>query len=121
MIRIKGFLEDAVWHGKAPTNGAINIDECTEFPRLWSTLHVVYCIPVGENEFTAEQFLGEGLNWASCVMIVLFSQQRRFECLDFSYHIFRVQRVEGLDKNIKGIQLKRMVDRIRRFQLFLRL
>ena len=60
MIRIKGFLEDAVWHGKAPTNGAINIDECTEFPRLWSTLHVVYCIPVGENEFTAEQFLGEG-------------------------------------------------------------
>ena len=41
LIRIKGFLEDAVWHGKAPTNGAINIDECTEFPRLWSTLHVV--------------------------------------------------------------------------------
>ena len=30
---------------------------------------------------------------------------------------FRVQRVDGLDKNIKGIQLKRMVDRIRRFQV----
>ena len=31
---------------------------------------------------------------------------------------YRVQRVDGLDKNIKGIQLKRMVDRIRRFQVF---
>ena len=114
MYHIKGFLEDAVWHEKAPTNGVINIDECTEFHRLWSTLHFVYCIPVGEHEFTVEQLFGEGLNWASCVMIVLLSQQRKFECLDFSYHIFRVQRVDGLVKNIKGIQLKRMVDRIRR-------
>jgi len=115
--RIKGFLEDAVWHGKAPANGVINIDECTEFHRLWSALQFVYCIPVGEHEFTVEQLFGEGLNWAGCVMIVLLSQQRRFECLDFCYHIFRVQRVDGLDKNIKGIQLKRMVDRIRRFQV----
>ena len=64
-----------------------------------------------------EQLFGEGLNWAGCVMIVLLSQQRRFECLDFCYHIFRVQRVDGKDENIKGIQLKRMVDRIRRFQV----
>ena len=91
---------------------------------------------MGENEFTVEQLFGEGLNWAGCVMIVLLSQQRRFECLDFCYHIFRydpltdqicslitrnvtirVQRVDGKDENIKGIQLKRMVDRIRRFQV----
>ena len=79
----------------------------------------IYCLlfPVGENEFTVEQLFGEGLNWAGCVMIVLLSQQRRFECLDFCYHIFRVQRVDGKDENIKGIQLKRMVDRIRRFQV----
>jgi len=115
--RIKGFLEDAVWHGKPPANGVINIDECTEFHRLWSALQFVYCIPVGENEFTVEQLFGEGLNWAGCVMIVLLQQQRRFECLDFCYHIFRVQRVDGRDENIKGIQLKRMVDRIRRFQV----
>jgi len=115
--RIKGFLEDAVWHGKPPANGVINIDECTEFHRLWSALQFVYCIPVGENEFTVEQLFGEGLNWAGCVMIVLLGQQRRFECLDFCYHIFRVQRVDGRDENIKGIQLKRMVDRIRRFQV----
>ena len=83
-------------------------------------------------------------------MIVLLGQQRRFEALDFCYHIYRVQRVDGKDENIKGIvrigdiiiigfaynflmisctnvysylfiffsqQLKRMVDRIRRFQV----
>ena len=47
----------------------------------------------------------------------LWPQIIRFECLDFCYHIFRVQRVDGKDENIKGIQLKRMVDRIRRFQV----
>ena len=49
----------------------------------------LYLVLVGENEFTVEQLFGEGLNWAGCVMIVLLSQQRRFECLDFCYHIFR--------------------------------
>jgi len=52
--RIKGFLEDAVWHGKAPANGVINIDECTEFHRLWSALQFVYCIPgLNYSEFTS--------------------------------------------------------------------
>ena len=36
-------------------------------------------------------------------MISLLGQQRRFECLDFCYHIFRVQKVDGKDENIKGI------------------
>ena len=40
----------------------------------------------------------------------------RFECFDFCYHIFRVQRIDGMDENFKGIQLKPMVDRIKRFQ-----
>lgn len=115
--RIKSYLDDPVWHGKPPSNGVVNIDECTEFHRLWSALQFVYCIPVGENEFNIEQMFGEGLHWAGCVLIVLLGQQRRFECLDFCYHIYGVQRVDGKDENIKGIQLKRMVDRIRRFQV----
>jgi len=117
--RIKSFLQDdaSVWQGRPPANGVVNIDECTEFHRLWSALQFVYCIPVGENEFNIEQLFGEGLNWAGCVMIVLLGQQKRFEALDFCYHIYRVQRVDGKDENIKGIQLKRMVDRIRRFQV----
>lgn len=117
LTRIKSYLDDPIWTGNPPENGVINIDECTEFHRLWSALQFVYCIPVGENEFNIEQMFGEGLNWAGCVMIVLLNQQRRFECLDFCYHIFRVQKVDGKDENIKGIQLKRMVDRIRRFQV----
>ena len=103
LTRIKSYLDNPIWQGKAPTNGVINIDECTEFHRLWSALQFVYCIPVGENEFNIEQMFGEGLNWAGCVLITLLGQQRRFECLDFCYHIFRVQRVDGKDENIKGI------------------
>ena len=52
--RIKSFLDDDIWHGNAPTNGVMNIDECTEFHRLWSAIQFVYCMPVGENEFTIE-------------------------------------------------------------------
>lgn len=66
---------------------------------------------------TCRQLFGEGLHWAGCTMIVLLGQQRRFEALDFCYHILRVQRVDGKDELVKGIPLKRMVDRIRRFQV----
>ena len=31
--RIKSYLTDPIWQGKVPTNGIINIDECTEFHR----------------------------------------------------------------------------------------
>ncbi|XP_057381354.1 cytoplasmic FMR1-interacting protein-like isoform X1 [Daphnia carinata] len=115
--RIRTFLDDPIWTGPVPVNGVLTVDECTEFHRLWSALQFVYCIPVGENEFTVEQLFGEGLHWAGCAMIVLLGQQRRFEALDFCYHILRVQRVDNKDETVKGIQLKRLVDRIRRFQV----
>lgn len=117
LTRIKSYLDDPLWVGPPPTNGVMNVEECTEFHRLWSALQFVYCMPVGENEFTVEQLFGEGLHWAGCTMIVLLGQQRRFEALDFCYHILRVQRVDGKDELVKGIPLKRMVDRIRRFQV----
>ncbi|XP_050433683.1 cytoplasmic FMR1-interacting protein [Adelges cooleyi] len=117
LSRLRGMLDDPVWVGPPPQNGVMNIDECTEFHRLWSALQFVYCIPVGDTEFTVEQLFGEGLHWAGCTMIVLLGQQRRFEALDFCYHILRVQRVDSKDDNVKGIHLKRMVDRIRRFQV----
>ncbi|ROT84477.1 putative cytoplasmic FMR1-interacting protein [Penaeus vannamei] len=117
LTRIQTFLEDPIWHGSPPANGVMNVDECTEFHRLWSALQFVMCIPVGANNFTVEQLFGEGLNWAGCCMIVLLGQQRRFEALDFCYHVLRVQKVDGKDEAVKGIQLKRMCDRIRRFQV----
>lgn len=117
LSRLRSFLDDPIWVGPPPANGVMNVDECTEFHRLWSALQFVYCIPVGDTEFTVEELFGEGLHWAGCAMIVLLGQQRRFEALDFCYHILRVQRVDCKDENVKGIHLKRMVDRIRRFQV----
>jgi len=49
------------------------------------------------------QLFGEGLNWAGCAIIVLLGQQRRFEALDFCYHILKVNRVDMKDENVKGI------------------
>lgn len=86
-----------------PANGIMHVDECVEFHRLWSALQFVYCIPVRGTEYTIEELFGEGLNWAGCTMIVLLGQQRRFEALDFCYHILRVQRVDGKDEDVKGI------------------
>ncbi|XP_013390578.1 cytoplasmic FMR1-interacting protein 2 isoform X3 [Lingula anatina] len=117
LTRIKSFLDDPIWNGDPPPNGVMNIDECTEFHRLWSAIQFVYCMPVGHNEFTVEQLFGEGLNWAGCTLIVLLGQQRRFEALDFSYHVLKVNRVDQKDEPIRGIQLKRMVDRVRKFQI----
>ena len=54
LTRIKSYLDDPIWQGNSPTNGVMNIDECTEFHRLWSAIQFVYCVPVGENEFTVE-------------------------------------------------------------------
>ncbi|KAK6173555.1 hypothetical protein SNE40_016982 [Patella caerulea] len=117
LTRMKSFLQDSLWHGEPPANGVINIDKSTEFHRLWSAVQFVFCMPIGENEFTIEELFGEGLNWAGCSIIMLLGQQRRFEALDFCYHILKVNRVDMKDENVKGIQLKKMVDRIRKFQI----
>ncbi|CAG0895532.1 unnamed protein product [Cyprideis torosa] len=117
LTRIKGFLDDPIWAGPLPANSVMHIEECVEFHRLWSALQFVYCIPVGQNEYTVEQLFGEGLHWAGCALIILLEQHRRFEALDFSYHLLRVQRMDNQDKNVKGVDLKKMCDRIRRFQV----
>lgn len=54
LTRIQAFLEDPIWQGSPPANGVMNVDECTEFHRLWSALQFVMCIPVGANNFTVE-------------------------------------------------------------------
>ncbi|XP_041358058.1 cytoplasmic FMR1-interacting protein-like isoform X2 [Gigantopelta aegis] len=118
LSRIKAILlKDSLWQGDPPTNGVMNVDKCTEFHRLWSAMQFAFCMPERPGVFTIEELFGEGLNWAGCAMIMLLGQQRRFEALDFSYHILRVNRVDGKDEDVKGIQLKKMVDRIRKFQI----
>ena len=110
-------MPNNLWTGPPPANGVMNVDECVEFHRLWSAMQFAFCRPVGKNEMTVEQLFGEGLNWAGCALIVLLGQQRRFEALDFCYHVLRVQRVDGRDEVVQSIPLKRMVDRIRKFQI----
>uniref|UniRef100_A0A8C7MNV7 Cytoplasmic FMR1 interacting protein 2 n=1 Tax=Oncorhynchus kisutch TaxID=8019 RepID=A0A8C7MNV7_ONCKI len=117
LTRIRSFLQDAVWRGPPPTNGVMHVDECMEFHRLWSAMQFVYCIPVGTHEFTAEQCFGDGLNWAGCSIIVLLGQQRRFDLFDFCYHLLKVQRQDSKDEIIKNVPLKKMADRIRKYQI----
>ncbi|KAG5852723.1 hypothetical protein ANANG_G00065610 [Anguilla anguilla] len=117
LTRVRGFLDDPTWRGPLPGNGVMHVDECVEFHRLWSAMQFVYCIPVGAHEFTVEQCFGDGLHWAGCMIIALLGQQRRFDILDFSYHLLKVQKHDGKDEVIKSVPLKKMVDRIRKFQV----
>ncbi|CAK9290425.1 unnamed protein product, partial [Gordionus sp. m RMFG-2023] len=122
LLKICRFFQDAktddginVWTGSEPLN--TRFDTCTEFHRLWSALQFVYCLPLGENEFTIEQLYGESINLAGCAFIYLLNQQNRFETLDFSYHLLKVQRVDNREDKKNGVNLKRMADRIRKFQV----
>ncbi|EDO41734.1 predicted protein, partial [Nematostella vectensis] len=85
--RIKSFLTSDLWKEPVPVNGVMSIDECREFHRLWSAIQFNVCQPLRPGELTVEECFGEGLNWAGCVVIALLNQQRRFEALDFCYHI----------------------------------
>ncbi|XP_032879162.1 cytoplasmic FMR1-interacting protein 1 isoform X2 [Amblyraja radiata] len=117
LTRIQLFLDDSIWRGPLPSNGVMHVDECVEFHRLWSAMQFVYCIPVGAHEFTVEQCFGDGLHWAGCMIITLLGQQRRFDVLDFCYHLLKVQKHDGKDDVLKNVPLKKMVDRIRKFQI----
>ncbi|XP_073397562.1 cytoplasmic FMR1-interacting protein 1 isoform X3 [Dendrobates tinctorius] len=117
LTRVRTFLDDAIWRGPLPSNGVMHVDECVEFHRLWSAMQFVYCIPVGTHEFTVEQCFGDGLHWAGCMIIVLLGQHRRFDVMDFCYHLLKVQKHDGKDEIIKSVPLKKMVERIRKFQI----
>ena len=45
---------------------------------------------------------GEGLQWSGCVIMTLLSQQKRFEALDFAYHLTRVYAVDRQEGNVQG-------------------
>uniref|UniRef100_A0A183BT41 DUF1394 domain-containing protein n=1 Tax=Globodera pallida TaxID=36090 RepID=A0A183BT41_GLOPA len=80
---------------------------------------------------TVEELFGDGIYWAGCAIIRLLGQHRRFEVLDFSYHILRVNRAVGVGQQQQqgtGIAkdsgktqqqqqtIARLIDRIRRVQ-----
>ena len=46
---------------------------------------------------------GEGLQWAGCVLLVLLGQHKRFEALDFCYHLLRVHEVDHQEGTVQGL------------------
>ncbi|CAD6194474.1 unnamed protein product [Caenorhabditis auriculariae] len=144
LMRIKNLvINDNVWTGGTPVNGVIWVDECLDWSRLWSALQFFICQPPREkrNPRRARQFFdslkesfyknnfflfiislsrelfGDSLQWGALSLVFLLGQQKRYEVLDFCYHLLRVQKADGKDDTICGIRLSRMVERIRRFQL----
>ena len=78
----------------------MDTEDASEFYRLWSALQFMFCMPDEQEDAagaadTAEY--GDGFSIAGCVFIHLVGQQRRFEVLDFAYHVLRVHECDLVD------------------------
>lgn len=62
-------------------------------------LHNLFYIDVVD----CREWCGEGLQWAGCVFITLLGQQRKFEALDFCYHLLRVNEVDRQEGEVQGV------------------
>lgn len=115
--RIRGFLLDdptwsnhdssAVSQNMSPLSG---IDDTHDFHRIWSALQFVYCLPTrNETDMNVEQLYGEGLNFAGCTIIRLLNEHRKFETYDFSYHLFKINRSDQKEDEVKHV-VRRLKD-----------
>ena len=86
-------LNHSCFIGQPPTNGVMNIEECDEFHRMWSAIQYVLCVTEWEGPLPEEVF-GDGLIWGGITIIYLLGQHRRFEALDFCYHILNVHHLK---------------------------
>ncbi|CAI4224496.1 unnamed protein product [Auanema sp. JU1783] len=117
--RIKQMIvPEMAYIGSHPSNGVMCINECGEFHRVYSALQFWLCFPplVAEENLNEEWF-GDSVVWAGLTIISLLGQQRRYEVLDFSYHLHKVQKADGKTDAVDGVAVPRVVERIRRFQL----
>ena len=51
----------------------------------------------------SRECFGEGLQWAGCTLIALLGQEKRYEALDFCYHIVKVHEVDCKDEVVAGV------------------
>lgn len=118
MQRFKVILqkESQLWEGPTPVNGVMSVDECQEFHRLWSAIQFAFCVPPTQGQITIEEWCGEGLQWAGLTVITLLGQQKRFEALDFCYHLLHVHDVDRQEAELQGVSLKRFVERVKVFK-----
>ena len=49
------------------------------------------------------ELFGDGLIWAGCTLISLLGQQQRFEAFDHSYHLLKVNQVDGSSDKVNNI------------------
>ena len=49
------------------------------------------------------EWCGEGLQWAGLTVITLLGQQKRFEALDFCYHLLHVHDVDRQEAELQGV------------------
>ncbi|KAL5460570.1 hypothetical protein EMCRGX_G034022 [Ephydatia muelleri] len=118
--RIKEILlkDEMAWQGPPPANGVMSIEECQEFHRIWSAIQFAYCMPLSAGQINVEEWCGEGLQWAGCVLITILGQKQRFEALDFCYHLKKVyESVGGAELEVQGMSVKKMIDRISAFKV----
>ncbi|CAF3727484.1 unnamed protein product, partial [Rotaria sordida] len=123
--RIRAFLlDDPVWTNNPSSaissniSPLSNIDDTHDFHRIWSALQFVYCLPTRhENDMNVEQLYGEGLNFAGCTIIRLLNEHRKFETYDFTYHLFKINRSDQKEDEVKNVSLPTFTERIRKFQI----
>ncbi|KJE88550.1 cytoplasmic FMR1-interacting protein 1 [Capsaspora owczarzaki ATCC 30864] len=104
------------WRGSRPTNGILNIDETSEFYRLWSVLQFAYCTPGAKTEFSTQTLFGEGLPWTGCAIIYLLGQRVRFQVMDICYHIVNVHAVDGQVGNIGSMNIVDFIQEVKNYQ-----
>ena len=63
---------------------------------------IVSCVRV-----QCRECFGEGLHWAGCTFIILLGQQKRFEALDFCYHLMCVHEVDRQGSIVSGVVSRR--------------
>ncbi|CAF4895272.1 unnamed protein product, partial [Rotaria sp. Silwood1] len=123
--RIRSFLlDDPIWTNNPSSaissniSPLSNIDDTHDFHRIWSALQFIYCLPTRhENDMNVEQLYGEGLNFAGCTIIRLLNEHRKFETYDFTYHLFKINRSDQKEDEVKNVSLPTFTERIRKFQI----
>jgi len=87
------------WLGGDPENGVIEVETSREFYRFWSALSFLFCAESQSNSNSGntnkmpsdEEQFGHGFTIAGMMLVYLLGQYDRFQLLDFSSHVLKVQ------------------------------
>lgn len=98
LYNIKSILIGDPWDKNIPTNGAISLDTCNEFYRIFGVLCVAMVHTVPPKDYTIEQIFGDSLLWCGQTMIALLGENNLNESLDFINHALRIADDEEMNQ-----------------------